>query len=156
MRSGRPALRLVIAGDGPARSALERQAKALGVADAVEFRGWVSPEEIPRLLQSASVVVMPSRDHELFGLVALQAAQMARPIVASALGGLQEVVDDGVTGMLVAPDDEDALTNAVGALLDDPALAVVMGAAARRRAVTGFVWERFVDAYEAVYADVAQ
>ena len=152
LRETRPGLRLVIAGDGPARGALEAQASVRGVADAVEFRGWVPPREVPQLLRSASVVVMPSRDHELFGLVALQAAQMARPIVASSLGGLREVVVDGVTGSLVPPDDEGALACAVAAVLDEPSRAAAMGTAARRRVVEQFGWERFVDAHEAVYA----
>ena len=154
LRRCHPALRLVIAGDGPARSVLERLATELGVADAVEFRGWVAPGEIPRLLRSASVVVMPSRDHELFGLVALQAAQMARPIVASSLGGLREVVMDGVTGVLVPPDDDGALADAVGAVLANSRHAATLGAAARRRAEEVFVWDRFVDSHETIYAAV--
>lgn len=149
---GHPSLRLVVAGDGPARPALEEQARALGVDDAVEFRGWVSPGEVPALLQSAAVVVMPSRDHEFFGLVALQAAQVGRPVVASSLGGLPEVVVDGTTGVLFPPGDAAALAAAVGALLDDPARAARMGAAARRRAVERFRWGDFVAAHEAVYA----
>jgi glycogen(starch) synthase len=152
LRRRHPALRLVVAGDGPARPALERQAAALGVSEAVDFLGWLAPPDVPGLLASASVVVMPSRDHELFGLVALQAAQVARPIVASCLGGLREVVADGVTGVLVPPDDEAALAGAVGALLDDPSRAAAMGEAARRRAVEQFSWDHLVDAHELVYA----
>lgn len=151
-----PGVRLAIAGDGPARPALERQAAALGLAQAVDFLGWLAPGDIPGLLASASVVVMPSRDHELFGLVALQAAQVGRPIVASSLGGLREVVADGVTGMLVAPDDEGALAAGVGALLADPCRAMALGAAARRRAVAQFSWDRFVEAHEMVYAGVVR
>jgi glycogen(starch) synthase len=154
LRRRHPALRLVVAGDGPARPALEHQAALLGVSGAVDFLGWLAPGDVPGLLMSASVVVMPSRDHELFGLVALQAAQVARPIVASSLGGLCEVIADGVTGVLVPPDDEAALAAAVGALLEDPCRAQAIGAAARRRAVEQFSWDRFVGAYEAIYAGV--
>lgn len=155
LRPSHPALRLVIAGDGPARPALERQAAMLGVAEAIGFVGWVPPGEVPRLLQSASVVVMPSRDHELFGLVALQAAQVGRPVVASALGGLREVVVDGATGLLIPPESEDALASAVAELLDDPEGAAEMGRSARRRASALFGWDRFVEAYERVYWRVA-
>jgi len=156
LRSSHPALRLVIAGDGPVRPALEQQARALGVGGAVDFLGWVPPGEVHQLLRSASVVVMPSRDHELFGLVALQAAQVGRPVVASSLGGLREVVVDGATGVLVQPENEDALTSAVEGLLDDPGLAADMGRAARRRATAQFGWDRFVEAYEDVYRGAAR
>lgn len=155
LRPRRPTLKLVIAGDGPARPALERQAKELAVDDAIGFLGAVPPAKVPQLLQSASVVVMPSRAHELFGLVCLQAAQMARPVVASSLGGLREVVVDGVTGLLVPPGDEDALVSAVAGLLDNPERAAEMGRSARRRAAEDFTWDRFVEGYENVYRAAA-
>jgi len=95
-----PRARLTIAGDGPSRPALERRAAALGVADQVDFLGWVTLDRAFLLIHEATLVVMPSR-REPFGLVAVQAAQMARPIVASRVGGLPEIVRHGETGLLV-------------------------------------------------------
>jgi len=155
LRPGRPTLSLTIAGDGPALPALRQQAASLGVADAVDLRGRVEPDEVPGLMRASSLVLMPSRI-EPFGLVALQAAQCGRAIVAARVGGLPEIVVDGVTGLLVPPDDAEALARAIGALLDDPARAVRIGLAARRHAQASFVWDRFVDAYDELYRRLGQ
>jgi len=150
-----PQVEMVIAGDGPARPELERQAAALGLAERVSFVGWVVPERVPALLNTATVVVMPSRWEEAFGLVALEAALMARPVVATRVGGLPEVVAHGQTGLLVEKDDPQALAEAIAWLLAHPDQAAEMGQAARRRALEIFSWERCVDAYDALYRKVA-
>ena len=149
-----PQVEMVIAGDGPARPDLERQAAALGLAERVSFVGWVVPERVPALLNTATVVVMPSR-REGFGLVALEAALMARPVVATRVGGLPEVVAHDQTGLLVAPDDSHALAEAIAWLLAHPERAAEIGQVARRRALEIFNWERCVDAYDALYRKVA-
>jgi glycosyltransferase involved in cell wall biosynthesis len=146
-----PAARLTIAGDGSARAALERRAERLSVSRAVELPGWIAPDDVPALIARSSVVVMPSRWREPFGLVALQAAQGGRPIVASRRGGLPEIVVPGETGLLVDADDPRALGEAIVSILDRPGTAARMGAAARERAERRFGWERFVDAYDALY-----
>jgi glycogen(starch) synthase len=146
-----PGARLVIAGDGPARPGLERQAAALGVADRVEFLGWVAPAEVPALMNTATLVLMPSRWREAFGLVALEAALMARPVVATRVGGLPEVVAHGRTGLVVPPEDADALAGALSVLLSSPSLAARMGRAGRRRALGRFGWGRFVGTHDALY-----
>jgi glycosyltransferase involved in cell wall biosynthesis len=146
-----PAARLVIAGDGSERAALERRAERLSVSQAVEFPGWVAPDDVPALIARSSMVVMPSRWREPFGLVALEAAQAGRPIVATSRGGLPEIVVSGETGLLVDGDDPRALADAVVSLLDRPGAAVRMGAAARERAERCFSWEAFVDAYDRLY-----
>ena len=149
-----PAARLVVAGDGPARTALAHEAATLGLADAVEFTGWVRPDEVPSLLNRATVVLVPSRWQEAFGLVALQAAQMARPVVATDVGGLPEVVLDGSTGLIVPPESPAAIAEAVSALLEDPARARALGLAARARAERTFGFASFVGAHERLYARV--
>ena len=148
-----PALRLIVAGDGAARSTLERQARALGIAAAVDFLGWVDPAEVPALVNTATVVVLPSR-REGLPLAAVQAALMARPLVATRVGGLPEVVIDGETGLLVDPDDAPGLAAAVARLLERPADAERLGWAARARTLDVLGWKRCVDAYEAVYRAV--
>jgi glycogen(starch) synthase len=145
-----PNARLVIAGDGPARPELETQAQALGIADTVEFLGWVAPARVSELMNSATLVVMPSR-RETFGLVALEAALMARPVVGSRVEGLPEVVVDGRTGLLVDEEDPTALARAIAQLLADIGTAERMGQAARRRAQELFGIERLTDAYDGLY-----
>ncbi|HEX6106406.1 MAG TPA: glycosyltransferase family 4 protein, partial [Gemmatimonadales bacterium] len=138
VRARFPRARLVLAGEGEARGGLERLAASCGVADAVDFVGPQSPEQIPGLINRASVVVVPSRWDEPFGLVALESALMARPVVAARAGGLVEVVENGVTGLLVEKEDAGALAAAVTELLADPVAADRMGAIARLRAVERF------------------
>jgi len=150
-----PPARLVLAGDGAARSELERLVEASGLTGAVEFVGALPPEEVPRAINAASLVIVPSRWDEPFGLVALEAALMARPVVAARAGGLVEAVEDGVTGFLVDKEDPAALADAVTNLLADPLAADRMGATARARAVERFGWSRCVDEYERLYQWVA-
>ena len=146
-----PRATLVIAGDGPARAGLENRAARLRIGDSVDFIGWVNPEEVPELMNSATIVVVPSRWREAFGLVALEAALMGRPVVATRVGGLPEVVLHGETGLLVEKEDSVALAEAISRLLDHPELAEQIGSAARLRAQKVFGWKGHVDAYESLY-----
>jgi glycosyltransferase involved in cell wall biosynthesis len=146
-----PDARLTIVGDGPERSNLERLASGSGVSASVSFTGWVAPENVGVLLRQAFAILIPSRWREPFGLVALQAAEAGRPVVASRVGGLAEIVLDGATGSLVAPDDPHGLAQAVRALLAEPAKAARMGVAARRDKRSRFDYGRFVTAYEQLY-----
>jgi glycogen(starch) synthase len=145
-----PTVRLIMAGDGPERATLEKQANALGLKDAVEFRGWVHPDSVPALINTATIVLMPSR-FESLPLVALQAAQMNRPVIATCVGGLPEVITHNQTGLLVEPENSQALTSAVSDLLGNPAHAVHLGQAAGIRASTYFSWERHIDSYAVLY-----
>jgi len=148
----RPETRLLIAGDGPARPELEAQAIALGVAGRVTFAGWVDPAEIPGLIGRAAVVVVPSRWREAFGNVALQAMQMRRPVIATATGGLPEVVLHEVTGLLIPVDDATALVSATLRLLKNRELAERLGSAGKRIAETRFAFDAYVDEHERLYA----
>ena len=91
---------MVIAGNGTDRAQLERQAAELGLREVVDFIGWVAPDKVPELINSATIVLMPSR-WEGLPSVALQASMMARPVLATSVGGLPEVVVHGETGLLV-------------------------------------------------------
>ena len=144
-------VRLTIVGDGPERTNLERLASDLSLADSVRFTGWVAPADVEGLLKSAYAVLIPSRWREPFGLVALQAAEAGRRVVASRVGGLAEIVRDGETGTLVEPDDPHSLALSVRALLAEPAKAQRMGLAARRDKRSRFDYDRFVAAYERLY-----
>jgi glycogen(starch) synthase len=149
-----PHVRLTIAGDGTERMALEEQAAELGLAEVVDFVGWVAPSAVPELLNTATMVLMPSRT-EAMPLVALQAGMMARPVVGTEVGGFPEVVVHGETGLLVRPEDSKALAETIALLLDRPDLASRMGSAARRRALDLFGWERFIDSFDALYQRLA-
>jgi glycogen synthase len=151
-----PGARLVIAGDGPERPALERQAGDLGIADRVDFLGWVAPERMPTVTSTASVIVVPSRWKEAFGLVAIEAALQRRPVVAARVGGLPEPVVDGETGIVVEPEDSAAIARALATLLGDRELAARMGGAARRRAETRYGVERYTNDYEQLYDNLTK
>jgi len=149
-----PGAHLTIAGDGPAAGELAQQAVGLGLRDRVRFTGWVAPADIATLLDACSLLIVPSRWREAFGLVALEAALRERPVVASGVGGLAEAIEDGVTGILVANEDSRALAEGVVSLLRRPSEADALGRRARERALRRFSWARCVDAYEALYREV--
>jgi glycosyltransferase involved in cell wall biosynthesis len=131
-------LNLVVAGDGPMRALVPR---ALGAVPA---------EEVARLLERATVVVAPC-ETEGFGLAAAEAMAFGRPVVAAAGGALLELVEDGVTGLLVKPRNAPALRSAVERLLADPELRARLGDAARDRARERFGWELVSERTLAVY-----
>ena len=125
-----PDLHLVVAGDGPDLEALRRAAEGL---PRVHFLGWVaSRPRVHALLGGAEAVACPSGE-EAFCYVAAEAMTAARPVVASAVGGLKDLVLDGVTGSLIPPRDPAALGAALARLVDDPAASARMGAAGRAR-----------------------
>jgi glycosyltransferase involved in cell wall biosynthesis len=145
-----PKTRLIIAGDGPARAELEHQSISKGLNRVVDFLGWVAPKDVPNLINTCTMLLMPSRAESL-PLVALQAALMARPVVGTRVGGLPEVVAHEQTGLLVESDNSAQLRDATTFLLARPDIATRMGQAARRRMQTEFSWERHVHAYDALY-----
>jgi starch synthase len=115
--------------------------------------GMLQKTEVIQLLSHASLFACPSV-YEPLGIVNLEAMACGAAVVASRVGGIPEVVDDGVTGLLVPPDDPSALAAAMNAVLTDPKRAAAMGRAGRERAVTEFGWaaiaRQTVDLYESV------
>lgn len=126
-----PATRLLLAGEGSLRPALEAEARALGVADRVRIAGAaIAPAAV---VAAADLVVVPSLN-EGMGRVVVEAMALGRAVVATRVGGIPAVVVDGESGRLVPPDDPRALAAAVSELLQDPGLRARMGEAGRRRA----------------------
>ena len=144
----RPGFRLEIAGDGVARPGLEALAVELGLTDRVRFLGNV--QDVPGLLARASALALPSLS-EGISLTLLEAAARGLPIVATRVGGNPEVVEDGVTGRLVAPADAAELASALVDLEANPNGARVMGRAGRERVERLFDVRRMVAEYEALY-----
>jgi glycosyltransferase involved in cell wall biosynthesis len=150
-----PGVRLLLAGDGPERARLAEQAHGLGLDGRVEFLGAVPHDEVPSLIERATVVLMPSR-REGLGLVAIEAAYMGRPTVATRVAGLVEVVLHGETGLLAPGEDAGALSRAVLTLLARPEAARRMGEAARRRAREVFDLRRCADRFDELYRRLAR
>jgi len=150
-----PEARLIIAGDGPLRTELQHRAAEYGIDHAVDFIGWVAPDRVPCLINASTMVVMPSREDSL-PLVALEAALMARPVVAARVGGLPEIVLHQETGLLVEKENSLALAHAISFLMDNPDVAARMGKAGRQRVETVFSLQRHVDAYDCLYKRLAQ
>jgi glycosyltransferase involved in cell wall biosynthesis len=145
-----PDARLLLAGRGLEEGQLVALARELGIAEAVEFAGWVPVAEMPALLDRAAVVAVPSRE-EGFGLTALEASLRARPVVATRVGGLPEVVEDGVTGTLVAVDSPGELASAIGTLIGDRDRAARLGRAGRDRAQRLFSEDRHLREHAELY-----
>lgn len=138
--------RLRIVGDGSQRDELDAQRQALGLGGRVDFVGALPTESVAAELRAARALVLSS-DFEGLPIVALEAAANARAVVATRAGGIAELVDDGVTGLLVEVGDIDGLADALSTVVDDPALAVRLGAAGRERVASEFGADRCVQAY---------
>ena len=147
--------RLLIAGSGAERPFLEHLVNVLELTDVVQFTGELTREEVTGTMNKATLFLVPSH-FESFGLVALEAMQMQRPVIASAVGGLSEIVSDQETGLLVPPEDPEALCNAMQHLLDNPGIAITMGIKGRQRAIEKFTLEQNVLQYENLYKELIQ
>lgn len=148
-----PDLKVVIAGDGFERADLEALAQRLGIGADVTFLGWVPNTALPPYYRSAAISVIPSLE-EGFGIPAAEAMGCETPVVASDAGGLPEVVEHGVTGLVVPRGDTNALAVAMESLLADPARRRRMGVAGRERALRLFDWERTAEQFEDIYRDI--
>lgn len=127
----RPRLHLVLVGDGPCRQALESDAERLGIRARVHFAG--TRPQLPNLHGLFDVSVLPSLS-EGFPNSVVEAMAAGRPVVATAVGGTVDAIENGQSGVLVPAGDSTALAEAIAKLLDDPARASALGDAARRRA----------------------
>ncbi len=157
-----PALgaRAVIIGDGPEREALVAQTQVRGVADRVEFRGWVSPNELHEAYESASAFALPAvvdsrGDTEGLGMVLLEAMTYEVPVVSTPLGGIPDIIDPDRTGLLVPPNDAHALAAALTSLATDPALAQRLAVTGRESAEQNFSWDGVLAKWRAMYERVA-
>ncbi len=147
-----PGAHLSIAGEGPERAALETLARELGVADRVTFLGW--RRDVGALLAACDVFVCSSR-HEPLGNIVLEAWSAARPVVAAAAQGPSELIEENETGILVPPEDAEALAKAVGVLLADPQRAARLAQSGRAAFERDFAEAAVVARWRAFLAAVA-
>jgi glycosyltransferase involved in cell wall biosynthesis len=149
---GRPELRLICAGDGDMARVRSRAAE-LKLGARVKLAGWLGHEGRDRLLATASLFVLPSHA-EGVPVSLLEAMAAGCPVIATAVGGIPDVVRHGVNGLLVTPGEPAALAGAIARLLDDRALAVRLGAAARDTIARHHTLERALERIERVYAQL--
>ncbi len=145
--------RLLLVGDGPELATAHRLARQRNIAGLVHAVG--AQEEVIPLLSASDLFLLPSAQ-ESFGLAALEAMACEVPVVASRVGGLPEVIEDGVSGFLHAMDAHDAMAESAVALLTDGERHRQVGQAARQRVLERFCAERIVPMYEACYQSVLQ
>ena len=147
-REENPSLKLVVIGDGELRDDLEGQATALGIAESTRFLGW--RDDVAELLDGMDLFALTSLNEGL-GLAIIEAMAKRLPVVATSVGGVPEVVDDGQTGLLVRAEDHDAIAEAITRLASDVDLRKTMGARGYERAHEHFSIEQTVQNTEALY-----
>ena len=145
-------IHLWLAGEGPERAALERQAKKLGLDNRVRFLGW--RDDVPALLAACDFLVVPSR-HEPLGNTIVEAWAAKRPVIASETAGPAELIVGSETGLLVPVEDVESLASALMRLAEDRTLRQKFAAAGQARYAAEFSETRVVAAYRALFAKVA-
>lgn len=153
-----PRAKLFLVGDGPARSALERQVAALGIEAAVCITGLVPQSQVPQMLAAADIAVIPypqlPRELWFSPLKLYEYMAAGKAIVASKAGQIAEVIQDEQTGILVEPGDVDELTEALADLLGNETKRNRLGQRAREQAVRHHSWRQYIERLERIYQDV--
>jgi sugar transferase (PEP-CTERM/EpsH1 system associated) len=147
----RRSVRLVVIGDGSLRSEIERVLARAGANGLAWLPGF--GKDVLQLYRAFSVFALPSRREGISNTI-LEAMASGLPVIATRVGGNVEIVDDGRTGQLIPPGDPDAMTHALLAYIDKPALAQVHGAAGRKRVVKEFSLSAMVESYDRLYKSV--
>jgi glycogen(starch) synthase len=142
---------LTVIGDGDDRDFLRQAAVDHAIAGHISFKGALDHASTLAAMASSSLVLIPSRPREGFSLVAVEAAHSGVPRIASRVGGLEETIEDGVSGLLVAPDSADGLASAIIELLSNEQYARTLSANARRIACEKFSMDTCVEAYVELY-----
>jgi glycosyltransferase involved in cell wall biosynthesis len=143
--------KLIIAGNGPEMNNLKDSSIKYGLTNSVSFIGEVSPLEIPKLINSTFSVIVPSIEEEQGSIVSLQAGIMERPVVASNVRGLREIIKDNITGLIVRKNDHNDLANKILFLLRNPKIAEKLGKSARKRVSSDYNFDKCLNEYEKIY-----
>ena len=148
-------IRLIIVGDGELKEKLTHQADGLGIRENVTFVGHVPNSELPPFYASSDLTVLPSVSRlEAFGIALLEAMACGKPVIASSIPGVRDVVEDDVTGCLIPPRDAISLAGAISKIIRNKRLAERMGREARKRIEENYTWRRVTHSYERVYSDL--
>lgn len=157
VRDQRPnkSIKLLLVGTGSKELELKNLVADLGISDEVVFTGRIPHDEVPRYMNMLDVyVALSTLDSESFGVAILEASACEKPVVVSNVGGLPEVVNEGVTGFVVDKCNEIAASKAMGKLIDEPALRVGMGLAGRVRVIEHYNWGNCVNQMTEIYRKV--
>jgi glycosyltransferase involved in cell wall biosynthesis len=141
-------------GEGSQRQVLQEQVLELGLENHVQFMGQINHADLTEWIAQAKLVVIPTRGHEAFGIAAAEAGLLGRPVIASRLGGLPEVIEDGKTGLLVPEENPAALAETIKQLLNDPERVERMGQSAHKRIQAQFTLSRYVEAFDKLYQQI--
>jgi glycosyltransferase involved in cell wall biosynthesis len=143
-------LRLLIVGSGENRDSLKQLVESLNITCVTEFTGAVDHARVPDYLNKIDIYVAASRS-ESFGVSILEASACSLPVIVTSVGGLLEVVEDGITGIIIPKDDHHALAKAIEKLVINENLRRLMGQAGRQRVIDRYLWDDSVSIMEEVY-----
>lgn len=154
-----PRAHLVIVGEGAQRPGLEAEARMLGISSSVHFMGRLPHQDLPHYFHSADLFAGPSivdqgGDTEGLGIVFLEASASGLPIISTGVGGSNELVQDGVTGLVVPQQDPEQLSLAILRLLDDPELRSEMGRNAQKTLASRFSWAQIARDFSRVFTNL--
>ncbi len=148
-----PDIKLVIAGDGPHKESLQELVKKLGINNNITFVGYVTPQQKSKLLAESNALLFPSII-EGFGLVMLEAFQQKRPVIVSNIPPMSDIIEDGKTGYLIDPHDENKWAESIIQLIKDPSLSDKMGKAGNQILKTKYNQELFYERILKMYNDI--
>jgi glycosyltransferase involved in cell wall biosynthesis len=149
-----PSVRFCLIGSGPLESAIREVAQHLGITARVDFCVGLEGEALRAAVRRFHVSVLSSKNNEGLPNAVLESMAAGHPVVATAVGGISEIIEDGVTGFLVPPEDPAALAERVVLLLKEPALARTMGEAGRQKVGCEFTMDRMADQFLRLYGDL--
>jgi glycosyltransferase involved in cell wall biosynthesis len=154
IRADHSSLQLLLVGDGPLRKKHKEMADALGLQNGVRFLGDRGRQEVVKLLHGCELLVLPSRA-EPFGIAVIEAMACRKPVVATRVGGIPEIIEDGKSGILVEPDDTDSLTKAITYVLKDETVKAYLAANGYERVCANFLWEHAGAKYEKLFSSLS-
>jgi glycosyltransferase involved in cell wall biosynthesis len=143
---------VVLIGDGPNRTRLENQIVALGLERSARITGFLSGTYLDQVLSGVGTIVIPTTMEETAGLAAMEQMVRGRPVIASAIGGLEELVRDA--GLTFTPGDPRALADAMRRILDEPDLGASLGAKGRQRILLSFSYGGMIEGHARVYREI--
>jgi glycosyltransferase involved in cell wall biosynthesis len=146
-------IEVVLIGDGPDRPRLEKEIATMDLASSVRITGFLSGTDLDHVLRDVSAIVIPTTMEETAGLAAMEQMVRGRPVIASAIGGLGELVRDA--GLLFPPGDPHALADAMKRILDEPGLAASLASAGRQRILLSFSHRVMIEAHARLYREVS-